>query len=251
MEHLTKCGERPLTADELSMLGDKAFAMKLEDHGGRAVYALSSAMIEGKDPNLDFIRQALAQLEKASLDPKIGDGDKIEIRNIAAELKARFPQIGETMMTEAQMASWVRKNCKFAAKKTAGILDYMKGKVDFSTIRTPHAAFQALQNAYKERAQQMGMPTTAQEIKMDLQQVDQMLGLSPEAGLNNEDNIGRLMRSVAPAPQAAPVAAPQAAPAPAPAPEGKPNMSSGTPGSRFQPDPVEQFMAQKRKQKTV
>jgi len=232
-----------MTVDELSMLGDKAFALKLADHGGKSVYALGSALIEGRDPNLKFIRQALTQLEKASSDPKIGAGDRIEMRNIAAELKARFPQIGDKMMTEAQMTSWVRKNCKFASKKTAGIIQFLSPE----DLASPQTALPAMERAYKQQ-KQLG-PITQQEVQMDLKAVGEKMGLTG-GELAMDKNVQRMMMAIKPELSTGPqnLNQPPQAAMPAPAAPVAPGMPMAKKPNLIR-DPAEDFFAKNRKPK--
>lgn len=191
---------------DLSMLNDRAFALHLLDLQSMesAIYKTAEAMFKGKDIDPMQVQKAISELHI------------MRKTALAIELRSRHPmEYKYKEMTEAEMASWVRQNCKFASVKTAGgIMDFMG---PLQPGMNPHQIFQNLLQAYKKRAAAFG-PTTPEEVSKDLLQIDnQMFG--GKQTLNTPENTQALLQSATPA---APAAAP----------------------SRYIPDPVDQYMNQ-------
>lgn len=107
---LTNLGKRPIAADVMSSMTDKAFGKVLMDwaSGGDGAQQVGSAIYAGQQPSAEAVAQAIGEFERGW--QTMTDGDRVETLNIANELRRRF--------MDGHFASWVRKNCKFAQAKT-------------------------------------------------------------------------------------------------------------------------------------
>lgn len=107
-------GHLPVALDVLMRMSPKSFGMKLlewHDGGGSGVYSVGSTLMANKQPDPLQLKIAIQELTKAW--QGMTEGDRIETSNLATALKNRFQG---NNMTQAQMAAWVSKNCKFAQK---------------------------------------------------------------------------------------------------------------------------------------
>lgn len=223
--------ETKYALDNWQHLGWVLHDWSLEHENGTLAHSpfadkVGRAMMEDK-PLLDSdIKMALAELEKKR-NQSWSSAQTIELQ---VELQNRFAKLeSPALLKEAEMVSWVRSNCKFAAKKTAGIMEWVKMPPNANA----NSIMQAMISAYRHRAQKLKMETMPSEIHNDIDQLIGSAGLSPETAalLKDPSVMERLYRATK-------------IPA-APVPEAKqPGLGVGIPDPKV--DPAEEWIGKER-----